>query len=152
MVLVLLNIVLVYLAFWENEDDRTPPVPRAGTNVSGQVTPTKGTAKPSKAPSHVASPTAPAEPDIQLATSTLFGQPFETVRVDGTYVPMNAPIQLRVQWQRRDDWVNFPLPVMPKRSGDFTAYVEFGRTGRYQLRILEPTTGATSGVAVLYVR
>lgn len=152
LVLVLLNVVLYYLAFARDADEQTSREPPTEANLSVQVTPSNGAAKPSKTPAQSSSPLSRREPDILLARSTFFGHPFETVRVDGTYSPLDSPTELRVQWQRRDEWVSFPLHVVPDPSGDFAAYVEFGRTGRHQLRVLDPRTGATSGVAVLYVR
>jgi hypothetical protein len=149
-VLALISIVLLVLL--SLKDDPAASEPRSGANASGQVTPTNKTAQPSKKPSQLPNASTPAGSDIRLATSTLFGKPFETVRVDGTHASVSVSTELRVQLQRRDQWVSFPLPVVPHRSGRFTAHVELGRTGQHRLRVLDARTGAKSGVAVLYVR
>jgi hypothetical protein len=48
--------------------------------------------------------------------------------------------------------VDFPLPTKTDQSGRFTAYVEFGKPGRYRLRVLDPDSGVTSQLFVLVVK
>jgi hypothetical protein len=67
---------------------------------------------------------------------------FDTVRIKGMY--RGGPETfLRVQrWE--GEWVAFPVPTKTNQSGQFTAYVEFGRSGRYMLRVFHPGSGVTS--------
>jgi hypothetical protein len=55
--------------------------------------------------------------------------------------------------QRREEgrWVNFPIPTRTDRLGQFSAYVELGRPGRYPLRVLDPDSGAKSKTFVLVI-
>jgi hypothetical protein len=48
-------------------------------------------------------------------------------------------------------WLSFPLPTKTDKSGQFTAYVEFGQPGRYRLRVLDPDPGVTSKTFVLVI-
>ena len=47
---------------------------------------------------------------------------------------------------------DFPLPTKTNQSGQFTAYVELGQPGRYQLRVLDPNSGVTSKSFVLVIK
>jgi preprotein translocase subunit SecG len=88
---------------------------------------------------------------IQLEAPAESARPFQTVRVQGTYRG-GADILLRVQRWEGGKWVAFPLPTKTDQSGRFTAYVEFGQPGRYQLRVLDPDSGVTSKPFVVVVR
>jgi hypothetical protein len=46
----------------------------------------------------------------------------------------------------------FPLPTKTNQSGQFTADVEFGKPGRYRLRVLDPNSGVTSKSFVLVIK
>jgi hypothetical protein len=46
----------------------------------------------------------------------------------------------------------FPIHTKTNQSGQFTAYVEFGQPGRYQLRVLDPDSGITSMTFVLLIK
>jgi hypothetical protein len=48
-------------------------------------------------------------------------------------------------------WLAFPLPTKTDKSGQFTAFVEFGQPGRYRLRVLDPDSGVTSETFVLVI-
>jgi hypothetical protein len=48
-------------------------------------------------------------------------------------------------------WLSFPVPTKTDEAGRFTAHVELGQSGRYQLRVLDPNTGATSKTFVLVI-
>jgi hypothetical protein len=68
---------------------------------------------------------------------------FDTVRIEGTY--RGGPDTfLRIQRWEEGGWVAFPVPTKTNQSGQFTAYVEFGRPGRYMLRVFHPGSGVTS--------
>ena len=78
-------------------------------------------------------------------------KPFETVQIRGTYRGGEDSI-VRLQCWEEDKWLAFPLPTRTDRSGQFTAYVEFGQPGRYRLRLLDPDTGVMSKTFVLEVK
>ena len=78
-------------------------------------------------------------------------RPFETVRIQGTYHG-GANTFLRVERREAGKWLAFPLPTKTDQSGQFTAYVEFGQPGRYQLRVLHPESGVTSKQFVLVIK
>jgi hypothetical protein len=107
---------------------------------------------PTTQPSPFSSTPPPSPPAIELTTTTLSAEPFQTVRLRGTYAPLDRPTALRVQRQQQGEWVSFPLPVVTDGSGNFTAHVDLGRPGRYRLRIMDPETDTTSDVAVLHIR
>jgi preprotein translocase subunit SecG len=88
---------------------------------------------------------------IQVESPAQSARPFQTVRIEGTYRG-GADILLRVQRWEGGEWVGFPLPTKTDQSGRFTAYVEFGQPGRYQLRVLDPDSGVTSRPFVVVVR
>ena len=85
----------------------------------------------------VADPAGPAEP-------------FQTARISGTYRG-GADMFLRLQRWEAGRWLAFPLPTKTDKAGRFTSYVEFGRPGRYRLRMLDPDSGVTSRPFVLVV-
>jgi hypothetical protein len=78
-------------------------------------------------------------------------KPFETVEIRGTYRG-GADTTLRVQRWESGRWIAFPLPTTTDQSGEFTAYVELGRLGRHELRLLDPVSGLTSKSVVLVIR
>jgi hypothetical protein len=49
-------------------------------------------------------------------------------------------------------WLDFPVPMMTGKSGEFTAYVEVGKPGRYWLRVLDPDYGLKPKRFALVVR
>jgi hypothetical protein len=84
-----------------------------------------------------------SEETIQLADLTDSARPFEAVRIQGTY-RAGAETFVRVQRWERGMWLDFPLPTKTDPTGQFTAYVELGRPGRYWLRVVDPGSAATS--------
>ena len=78
-------------------------------------------------------------------------RPFQTVRIQGAYRG-GADTFLRVQRCEGGKCLDFPLPTKTDQSGEFTAYVEFGQPGRYQLRVLDPDSGVTSKPFVLMIK
>jgi hypothetical protein len=77
-------------------------------------------------------------------------RPFETVRIQGTYRG-GADTFLRVQRWEGGKWLAFPVPTKTDQSGQFTAHVEFGQPGRYQLRVLDPGSGLASKTFVVVI-
>jgi hypothetical protein len=88
---------------------------------------------------------------IQLEDLPGSARPFETVRIQGTYHG-GADAFLRVQRWEAGEWLAFPVPAKTDQSGKFTAYLEFGQPGRYQLRVLHLGSGVTSKPFVLVIR
>jgi hypothetical protein len=88
---------------------------------------------------------------IQLGEVVDSARPFETVRIQGTYRG-GADTFLRVQRWEGGKWLAFPLPTKTDQSGQFTAYVELGQPGRYQLRVLDPKSGVKSKPFVLVIK
>src|SRR5688572_17811510 len=93
--------------------------------------------KPTSEPSNQSRDTGGEEPTIQLEVLADSGRPFQPVRIEGRYRG-GADIFLRVQRWESGEWVDFPVPTKADRSGQFTAFVEFGQPGRYRLRVLDP--------------
>ncbi|HSU37360.1 MAG TPA: protein kinase [Propionibacteriaceae bacterium] len=144
--------------------------PTESTAVPSQVVdPTPRTSRPTSAsPTSPASgsPTAPAptpasdeptmssptqERTIQVEVPAASARPFETVPIRGTYRG-GADTMLRVQRWESGRWMAFPLPTTTDHSGQFTAYVELGRLGRHELRLLDPGSGLTSEPVVLVIK
>ena len=88
---------------------------------------------------------------IQVTDVAASARPFETVRIRGSYRD-GANTVLRVQRWEDGKWLAFPLLTKTDKSGQFTAYVEFGQPGRYRLRLLDPSAGLTSKPFVLVIR
>ncbi len=88
---------------------------------------------------------------IRLTGTTDSAEPFETVRIRGTYQG-GARTFVTVQHWSEGAWQSFPVPAKTDRSGQFTAYVELGKPSRYRLRVLDPTSGVTSEPFLLVVK
>jgi hypothetical protein len=84
-----------------------------------------------------------AEGAIQLEGVADSARPFQPVRIQGSYRG-GADAFVQVERWEGGKWLAFPLPTKTDQSGQFTAYVEFGQPGRYQLRVLDPESGVTS--------
>ncbi len=78
-------------------------------------------------------------------------KPFQTVQIQGTYRG-GADTSLRVQREEGGQWLTFPLPTKTDQSGQFTAYVELGQPGLYQVRVLNPDSGVTSNPSVVVIK
>jgi hypothetical protein len=107
--------------------------------------------KPTSEPSNQSRDTGGEEPTIQLEVLADSGRPFQPVRIEGRYRG-GADIFLRVQRWESGEWVDFPVPTKADRSGQFTAFVEFGQPGRYRLRVLDPGSGLTSKTFALVIK
>jgi hypothetical protein len=88
---------------------------------------------------------------IQLDVLAHSARPFQPVQIHGTYHG-GPDTFLRVQRREGGKWLAFPLPTKTDHAGRFTTHVEFGQPGRYQLRVLDPDSGATSKPFVLVIR
>jgi hypothetical protein len=110
----------------------------------------------SSAPTTVGTATDPrngsaAAEAIQFEDLPKSAKPFETVRIKGTYGGGEETF-LRVERWEDGKWLAFPVPTKTDQSGRFTAYVEFGKPGRYQLRVVHLGSGMTSKPFVLVIK
>jgi hypothetical protein len=101
------------------------------------------------------SPGSAGEETIQVQALTDSAKSFQAVQIQGAYRG-GADTFLWVQrWeggsQQAGKWVNFPVPTKTDQSGRFTAHVELGMPGSYQLRVLDPDAGVTSQPFVLVI-
>jgi hypothetical protein len=128
-----------------DRDVTAQSVPTVTATAAATVT------KPTNAPSNQSTDTGGEESTIQLEDLPKSARPFETVRVQGTYRG-GADTFLRVQRWEKGKWLAFPIPTKTDQSGKFTAYVELGQPGRYQLRVLDPGSGAASKPFVLVIK
>jgi hypothetical protein len=92
-----------------------------------------------------------SEPTIQLEDLPNSAEPFQTVRIEGTY-PSGPNRFLQVQRWEGGEWLAFPLHPKTDKSGRFTAFVEPGPPGRYRLRLLDPESGVMSETFVLVIK
>ena len=137
-VLVILNVVWLELLLSRR------PGERAAETTSTHSATTGGRSSTASPPAAAEPRSGPAEREaIQLEDLPNSAKPFETVRIQGMY--RGGPDTfLRVQRWEGGKWVAFPVPAKTDHSGRFTAHVEVGRPGRYQLRLLDPGSSVTS--------
>jgi hypothetical protein len=107
--------------------------------------------KPTSQPSDKSTGTAREESTIQLDDLPGSGRPFQTVRIQGKFRG-GADTFLRVQRWEGGKWLDYPLTTKTDRSGNFTAYVEPGGPGRYQLRVLDSDSLVTSKTFVVVIK
>ena len=98
-----------------------------------------------------ASGAPPDQPRIELDSATYSGSTFETVPISGVLQGVPAGTLLRVQLRQDGRWQPFPLPTTTDAAGRFTAYVELGAPGTYELRVRDPSTERVSPVAILEI-
>ena len=91
-----------------------------------------------------------AEPTISLEPPAGVAKPFEPVRISGNYSGRSGKL-LQVQQREGNRWLSFPMTARTDRHGHFNILVEFGKPGRYRLRVLDPDTGVESESFVLLI-
>jgi hypothetical protein len=150
-VLLLVGAVLYY---------RTPPSAPTAAPSSSTSTSSDPSSGPDADPHPTtATPQATAHsdsPSAEVAVIEVYGghatkaQPFETVRIHGTYhggPETHVVVEVRegAKWQ--------PYPVSPKtdRLGRFITHVELSQPGPHWLRVLDPKTKVTSNPFVLVI-
>jgi hypothetical protein len=97
------------------------------------------------------SASAPAEPTIEVyGANSISATPFETVRIRGTYY---GGADAFVHAERREGarWVPFPLSAKSDRRGRFVIHVEFGASGPYWVRVVDPAAKLVSREFVVSV-
>ena len=145
----------------------TPPTSTAATaaksSTTAPVEPSASAHQPTASePMPSASPTTPGvghntgsasagQQPIQVTETASSAKPFQTVQIRGRYAG-GADTLLRVQRWEGGMWLDFPVPMKTDKSGEFTAYVEVGKPGRYWLRVLDPNSGVKSEPFALVVR
>lgn len=159
-VLVILNVICLGLLLSRAPGEQVVEPASTQSATPGKLSSSAGPSQPSERRS--ATSTTPPDPgdktgsgsseqkSIQLDAPAESARPFQTVRIQGTYRG-GADVFLRVQRWEGGEWVAFPLPTKTDQSGRFTAYVELGQPGRYQLRVLDPESGVTSKPFVLVI-
>lgn len=118
----------------------------ADTESSNAPAPTGDT------PNGNADPPLERRHSIELEEGPYFAEPFETIQIRGNYPTADASTKLRMQRQRGGGWVSWPLPMVPDRADDFTAFVELGEPDRYRLRVVDPQRQGTSNTVVVHIR
>ena len=113
--------------------------PTAAPSTPAPAPPTQGT-----------SSSPPVAQTIEIEGSGATAEPFETVRLHGTYRG-GAQRFLQVQRWANGRWQAFPVPAKTDESGRFTAYVELGRPNDYRLRVRDPQSGLTSAPFTLTI-
>jgi hypothetical protein len=145
-VLVLLNVVWLGLLLSRAPGQRAVEPTSAQSTTPGGLSSSAGRSPPSDPRSG-----SPEERQIiELEHLAKSARPFQTVRIQGMYHG-GADTFLRVQRWEGGKWLDFPLPTKTDRSGQFTAYVELGQPGRYQLRVLDPNSRVASKPFVLVI-
>lgn len=133
----------------DDSDTAGQPTRKPTSTATPEVTDTgsSATATPGT-PSSAATPTSDG---IELAWSSDFARPFETVRIAGEYPGAAAGTILRVQLQQGGGWTAFPLRVATREEGRFQAFVELGEPGVYRLRVVDPQTETVSDTLTLTI-
>lgn len=134
------------------------PTPKATAAPEPPATPTPTpeatlTPKATPAPKDEDPPDSTGtEPLVHIKGQSFAARPFETVRMEGSYVGSSARTILRVQHRRGGHWVDFPLPTTTDESGNFTVHVELGTTGEHQVRVVDPRTHTVSETVLVVIR
>jgi non-ribosomal peptide synthetase-like protein len=128
----------------------SPDGPSPTTRSSSTPKPkAKASKKASKAPAPADKPSSSAK-TIRLKDRTLSAEPFQTVRIQGTY-PGAVDTLLQLQRVESGEWVSYPLLSKTNKSGEFTTFIELGEPGRYQLRVRDPSSNVRSRPIVLVI-
>ena len=125
-----------------------PPSSSAGSSQASDSRPPTSTTTPDSG-DNTGSGSAKQE-TIQLEDPAAAAKPFQTVQIQGRYRG-GAGTSLRVQREEGGQWLTFPLPTKTDQSGQFTAYVELGKPGLYQVRVVDPDSNTTSKPSVLVI-
>jgi hypothetical protein len=134
------------LVFGASRDGGVPA--QSAPTVAATATAT--VSKPTSEPSDKSTPTGAASA-IQVQEVSEPASASQTVRIKGRF--RGGPNTfLRVQYLEGGKWLDYPLITKTSKSGRFTAYVEPGGPGRYQLRVLDPNSLVTSETFVLVIK
>jgi len=150
--LLVLSALVILNAVWLANLLSRAPGELAGESTSTQST-IPGGLSPSAGASSASAPRngSPEEMTIQLEGVADSAEPFQAVRIQGTYHG-GADRFLHVQRWEGGKWLAFPIPTKTDQSGYFATYVEFGKPGRYSLRVWEPDSNMTSKPFLLVIK
>jgi MFS superfamily sulfate permease-like transporter len=143
-VLVILNVV--WLGFFLSRALGDRPVDSTQSTATGGIS-SSAASSPASAPKNG----SPEQRTIQLVKLPQSAEPFQTVRIQGTYRGRPETF-LQVERWEGGKWVAFPLPTKTDRSGRFSTYVEFGQPGSYPLRVVDASSGLKSKTFVLVIK
>lgn len=123
------------------EEDREPArAEQAASRQSGASSPT-----PSSGGTPDASATPTSTDAVEAQLGALVAEPMEAVEVSGRVTGVPAGTAVRVQLRHPDGrWRAFPLEPVVDESGAFLTYVEVGRRGKHEVRVVEPESDARS--------
>jgi hypothetical protein len=139
-------LVIGALVFGASRDGSVTAQSAPAVTASATATVSQPTSQPSNQPTR----TGAASP-IQVQDLTEPARASQTVRIKGRY--RDGPdTSLRVQRWEGGKWLDFPLIAQTDKSGRFTAYVELGGPGRYELRLLDANSLITSETFVLVIK
>ncbi len=125
----------------------TLPTTSATSPSGGQRSPTDG---PSTRPTKTRSPKPPQNKAITLTASPLQVPVYGQITLTGTYSATDGTT-LQVQRQESNGtWADFPVDATVT-GGTFSTYIETGRTGTNNIRMIDPATSATSNVVTVDV-
>jgi hypothetical protein len=139
-------LVIGALVFGASRDGSVTPQSAPAVTASATATVSQPTSQPSNQPTR----TGAASP-IRVQELTEPARAFQTVRIKGRFLD-GPDTSLRVQRWEGGKWLDFPLIAQTDKSGRFTAYVELGGQGRYELRVLDPNSLVTSETFVLVIK
>ena len=146
---------LVVLARSTTSPDASPPAAEVGQpdREAGRspTPPPSQTPSPSPTPSAGTPSASPNDESgqVTLELRTYVANAYETVPIHGVLTGAETATTLRVQHLQRGRWESLPLPTTTDSAGRFTAYVDLGAPGTYQVRVLDPRTGEASGTATV---
>jgi hypothetical protein len=90
---------------------------------------------------------------IELDAPPAVADPMAPVPLTGTVRGVEPGSSLTVQSSTGSEpWTSFPLEPVVAGGGRFHTFVELGAAGVHRLRVVDPRSGATSGVVVVRVR
>ena len=125
--------------------------PTVTATATATATASATVSKSTSEPSNQSTNSGGGESTIQLEDLTDSARPFEAVRIQGTYRGGEGNFLLVQRWEG-GKWLDFPLPTKIDQSGLFITQAEFGRPGRYRLRVLDPDSGVASKPFVVVIK
>jgi hypothetical protein len=150
-VFLLLGAVLYYRAQTSAPTAAPSPGTRSPADASSvpDAEPIPSTATP-EASGHSDTPSAEVPAIEVYGDHATKAQPFETVRIRGTYHG-GADTHVVVEVRDGAKWRAFPLSPRTDHLGRFITYVELAQPGPHWLRVLDPKAKVTSKPFVLVI-
>lgn len=104
-------------------------------------------------PTPTTTPTQSAEPEkseIQLNASPSSVSPMGRIDLTGTYPGGDGAILQVQRKQEGQDWEDFPVDASVS-NGTFRTWIQTGRTGRNEFRMMDTSSGRTSNVVAVTI-